>query len=65
MMHHLIEGEDFYYTENGYLVFTADYHRKKGNCCGFGCRHCPYNYMNVPEPKRTKLLKKQAKDGQE
>ncbi|WP_172956950.1 DUF5522 domain-containing protein [Thermus scotoductus] len=37
----LKEGEDFYW-ENGWLVFTEDYHRKRGYCCGSGCRHCPW-----------------------
>ncbi|MFZ9756183.1 MAG: DUF5522 domain-containing protein [Bacteroidia bacterium] len=32
-----------YYTENGYLVFTEAYHKKRGFCCGSGCRHCPYS----------------------
>ncbi len=33
--------EDFYF-EGPNLVFTAAYHRKRGYCCGSGCRHCPY-----------------------
>jgi len=33
--------EDFYY-EGPYLVFTADYHLRRGYCCNSGCRHCPY-----------------------
>ena len=33
--------EDFYY-EGPYLVFTAEYHLKRGYCCNSGCRHCPY-----------------------
>lgn len=33
--------EDFYW-ENGLLVFTAAYHRKRGYCCNSGCRHCPF-----------------------
>jgi len=33
---------DDYYEENGYVVFTAAYHLKRGYCCGSGCRHCPY-----------------------
>lgn len=37
----LIDGID-YTTENGKLVFSAWYHLKRGNCCGNGCRHCPY-----------------------
>ncbi len=38
----LREGKDFY-MDGPYLVFTADYHRKRGYCCGSGCRHCPYS----------------------
>lgn len=37
----LEEGKD-YYIENGLYVFTALYHKKRGYCCGSGCRHCPY-----------------------
>ena len=45
-----------HYIENGLLVFTAAYHLKRGYCCGSGCRHCPYDHVNVqrdqcpPEP---------------
>lgn len=35
------EEKDFY-MENGYVVFTAAYHLKRGYCCKNGCRHCPY-----------------------
>jgi hypothetical protein len=38
-----LEPEDFY-MERGNLVFTAAYHLKRGNCCGSGCRHCPYGF---------------------
>ncbi|MEP6727449.1 MAG: DUF5522 domain-containing protein [Bacteroidota bacterium] len=58
----LKEGIDFYYNEDGYMVFTEKYHLDKGFCCGNGCSHCPFNYENVPEPKRTILLEKKAKD---
>ena len=34
-------GED-YYIENGLYVFTAAFLKKRGYCCGSGCRHCPY-----------------------
>ncbi|MGC8905045.1 DUF5522 domain-containing protein [Thermus sp.] len=37
----LKEGEDFY-VEEGRMVFTEAYHRKRGYCCGSGCRHCPW-----------------------
>lgn len=35
------EGVDYYF-ENGLMVLTAEYLRKRGYCCGSGCRHCPY-----------------------
>lgn len=56
MNEQLKEGEDFYYSEEGYMVLTETYHLKKGYCCGNGCRHCPYQFDNVPEPKRSILL---------
>lgn len=30
------------YQENGKKVFTAQFHLKRGFCCGSKCRHCPY-----------------------
>lgn len=54
----LVEGED-YYVEEGLVVLTEKYHLARGYCCGNGCRHCPYNYESVPEPKRSQLLKVQ------
>jgi Family of unknown function (DUF5522) len=45
-----LEPEDYYY-ENGYLVFTAAYHLKRGSCCGSGCRHCPYGNSPGDPPK--------------
>ncbi len=52
-MSKLIEGEDFYYNELGFVVLTEKYHLEKGSCCGNGCRHCPYDYINVPGAKRS------------
>ncbi len=57
-MNRLIEGEDFYYNKEGYMVLTEKYHLQRGYCCGNGCLHCPYHYINVPEPLRGKLLQK-------
>lgn len=54
----LKEGEDFYYNEMGYIVLTAHYHLSKGTCCGNGCLNCPYEYSNVPEPRKSELLEK-------
>ena len=55
-MDKLVEGEDYYLNDQGYVVLTELYHLKKGYCCGNGCTHCPYSYVNVPEPRRTELL---------
>ncbi len=30
------------YMEGPYVVFTAQYHRRRGYCCNSACRHCPY-----------------------
>ncbi|RYY47746.1 MAG: hypothetical protein EOO06_11870 [Chitinophagaceae bacterium] len=57
-MKQLKEGEDYYFNEAGLMVLTETFHLKKGFCCGNGCIHCPYNYVNVAEPKRSELLAK-------
>lgn len=36
-----VEGVDFY-REGPYVVFTEAFHRRRGYCCGSGCRHCPW-----------------------
>jgi hypothetical protein len=55
-MKELIKGEDFYYNEDGLMVLTEQYHLDRGYCCGNGCRHCPYAFDRVPEPRRSQLL---------
>ena len=39
-----LEPEDFYYGEEGYIVFTEKYLLKRGYCCKNNCKHCPYGY---------------------
>lgn len=39
----LKEGVDFYWEE-GLMVLTDVYHRRRGYCCESGCRHCPYGF---------------------
>jgi hypothetical protein len=55
-MEPLIEGEHYYMSPEGRVVFTEKYHLEKGFCCGNGCRHCPYDYEQVAEPRRAQLL---------
>lgn len=63
----LIKNKDYYFDKDGLMVFTKEYLLERGFCCGNGCRHCPYNYVNVPEPGQSFLLKEKNgdKDGDE
>jgi hypothetical protein len=56
MKQKLREGIDFYFNEVGFMVLTETYHLNNGKCCGNGCKHCPYQYINVPEPKKNEML---------
>lgn len=47
---------NYYFDTNGLLVFTEAYLLSRGDCCGNGCRHCPYDYINVPNDLREKLV---------
>ena len=46
--------------ETGLWVFTALQHLNRGYCCGSGCRHCPYEHMNVPSVKKAREEREQA-----
>ncbi|WP_303309903.1 DUF5522 domain-containing protein [Hymenobacter sp. BT730] len=37
-----LQPGDYYFTSEGFMVFTEQYHRRRGTCCGSGCRHCPW-----------------------
>jgi hypothetical protein len=39
-----LEQDDFYYSPEGYIIFTEKYLLKRGYCCQNGCRHCPYGF---------------------
>jgi hypothetical protein len=58
------EGADYYYNPDGFFVLTREYLLARGYCCGNGCKNCPYDYKNVPEPKRSELIKKRADEKQ-
>ena len=63
MKNELVEGVDFYYNEEGYMVLTEAYHLQRGSCCGNGCLHCPYEYENVPESLRLELIRRRTVAG--
>ena len=39
-----LEPDDFYYSPEGFIIFTAKYLLKRGYCCKNGCKHCPYGF---------------------
>ena len=45
----------YYYNEQGLFVFTEEYHKDRGYCCGNGCKHCPFY---PPHQKRNTTIKK-------
>ena len=49
-----------YYIDplTGYSVMTAVELRRRGACCGSGCRHCPFDHEAVPAEKKAKIRAK-------
>lgn len=35
-------GDCYVDAATGFVVFTEQFHRRRGYCCGSGCRHCPW-----------------------
>lgn len=57
--------DDFYLDENGNMVFTESYHKKRGFCCKSGCRHCPFDFtknLNPDIPPELALADKNDQD---
>ena len=48
------DDKELYYLENGRVVFTPEYHLQRGDCCGSGCRHCPYEPKYIKGNKNIK-----------
>jgi hypothetical protein len=53
------KGRD-YYLENGQIILTESYLKKRGKCCGSGCRHCCY--WPMASKGNTILKEKSDKD---
>jgi len=47
------DKEDYYLSDEGFIVFTEAYHLKRGYCCQSNCRHCPWK-------KRDPIDKRQS-----
>ncbi|NBU48206.1 MAG: hypothetical protein EBS34_12370 [Flavobacteriales bacterium] len=41
-----LQEEDYYVSEEGFIIFTEAYHLKRGYCCKSNCKHCPFGYKN-------------------
>ena len=50
----LIENIDYYINKDGNLVFTKEYHLKRGYCCQNECLHCPWGYKKPKQETRIK-----------
>jgi hypothetical protein len=50
-----LQPTDFYYNEQGNMVMTEEYNKRRGSCCGNGCLHCCYEPLHQ---KGNKNLKK-------
>ncbi len=48
-----LDQQDYYLSEEGYIVFSEKYHLKRGYCCKSGCKHCPYGF----DPKTSDFKK--------
>gem|GEM_PF-987987 len=46
--------DEYYYSTEGFLVFTEKYLLKRGYCCQNGCRHCPYGF----DKSKGRIIKK-------
>jgi len=47
-----------YYLEKGRIIMTEEYLKRRGKCCGSGCRHCPFDPGHT---KGTTNLKEKPK----
>ncbi len=56
VLSNLIEGKDFYYNEDGLMIFTAHFLKKRGFCCQSGCTHCPYGIHEKYDPSYPQEL---------
>lgn len=51
-----LKEDEYYFNELGLMVFTENYHLRRGYCCGNKCKHCPYEYKGVKKDTKKRLL---------
>ncbi|WP_040397751.1 DUF5522 domain-containing protein [Cesiribacter andamanensis] len=49
-----LQPGDYYFNAQGLMVFTEQYHLRRGYCCGSGCRHCPWRQGACGEKEKQK-----------
>lgn len=59
------EGDEPWSNENGFVALSASYLLSRGYCCGNGCYNCPYEYKNVPSPRKEQLLEQRKQRNEE
>ena len=45
---------DEFYWDDGNLVFTEQYHLRRGRCCNNKCKHCPYPELGEGDEYRER-----------
>jgi hypothetical protein len=48
-----LSPEDFYW-ENGKMIFTREYHIKRGRCCYNNCLNCPFADLSEGDEYRER-----------
>ena len=49
----MLASEDYYFNEDGLMVFTREYHLKRGFCCKNNCLNCPYTDLPTEEKQNS------------
>jgi urocanate hydratase len=50
-----LSPDDYYYSSDGYIIFTEKYLLRRGYCCQNGCKHCPYGFSFKKKNNKMKL----------
>jgi hypothetical protein len=48
-----LQADEFYWSD-GKLVFTEQYHLRRGRCCNNLCKHCPFNDISEGDEYRER-----------
>jgi len=57
----ILDDGDYYFNADGLMVFTRQYHLKRGYCCKSGCLNCPWDYAKKQKEAKDKIANTDAK----